>query len=195
MSNIENEKRLPSFDAIYKKYNRMVFNFLKIRVKDEMVAEELASDVMIKVHKSLHLYDEKIAQFNTWIINIAKNCMIDHFRKRTLSTVSLEGVYIDWVNGEETPQTDRLIQLNDSAVNPEEKLIQQETMRRMYNKFETLNEQEKTVAALHYFDGLSYEEVSTQLRMPLGTVKARLHRARVKLMEAFPIEMRKHVTA
>lgn len=182
-----------TFEAIYKKYNRTVYNFLRVRIKDDMTAEELASDVMIKVHKSLHLYDEKIAQLNTWILNIAKNCMIDYLRKRKLSTVSLESVYIDWANGEETPQTDRLIQLNDSAVNPEEKLVQQETMRRMYQKYETLNEQEKTVAALHYFDGLSYDEVAEQLRMPLGTVKARLHRARAKMMEAFPVEMRKHV--
>lgn len=179
------------FEQIYKKYNRQVFNFLKKRIKDEMVAEELASDVMMKIHKSLHLYDEKLSQLSTWIMNIAKNCMIDHLRKRTLSTISLEGVYIEWVNGEETPQTDRLIQLNDSASNPEEKMIQKEVMRSMYNKFETLSKVEQLVASLHYFDGLSYDEVAEQLNMPLGTVKAKLHNARTSLMKAFPVEMRR----
>lgn len=180
-----------TFDAIYKKYNRMVYNYLKVRIKDEMVTEELASDVMMKIHKSLHTYNKELSQLSTWIIHIAKNCMIDHLRKRTLSTISVEEIYTEWVNGEEIPQTDRLIQLNDKASNPEEKMIQQELLRKMYTKFETLNEVEKIVASLHYFDGLSYNEVSKQLKMPLGTVKAKLCKARMVLMEAFPNEMRR----
>jgi RNA polymerase sigma factor (sigma-70 family) len=180
-----------TFDAIYSKYNKTVLSYLKNRIKDEMVAEELASDVMIKVHKSLSTYDETLSQLNTWIMNIAKNCMIDHFRKRTLPVVSLESIYTEWANGDEDAQVDRLSPLKDTSNNPEEILIENEVSVELMKKFKSLTEPEKTVAQLHFFDGLSYDEVAEQLSMPLGTVKAKLHNARTKMMVAFPAELRK----
>lgn len=179
------------FEAIYKKFNCKVFNFIKVRVKDEMVAEELASDVMMKVFKKIDLFDESKSTLSTWIINIAKNTMIDYFRKKHLSTVSLENVYVDWANGDEDAQVDHLMALKDTELNPVEKMIENETSRTMYDKFETLSEAEKIVASLHFFDGLSYDEVAEQLNMPLGTVKAKLHRARKTMMEAMPVEFNK----
>jgi RNA polymerase sigma factor (sigma-70 family) len=181
-----------TFEAIYKKYNRQVLKFLKNRLKDEMVAEELSADVMIRVHKNLHLYNEQLSQLNTWIMNIAKNIMIDFLRKRTLSVVSLETVYGELAqNGDDESAMDRFKPLSDSNNNPEDELISKEVSQTMFSKYEKLSETEQTIAALHFFDGLSYDEVAEQLRMPLGTVKAKLHHARIALMEAFPVEMRK----
>jgi RNA polymerase sigma factor (sigma-70 family) len=187
------------FEAIYKKFNSKVFKFIKVRVKNNMVseelasmvAEELASDVMMKVFKKIDLFDESKSTLSTWIINIAKNTMIDYFRKKHLSTVSLENVYVDWANGDEDVQVDHLMALKDSELNPLDKMIENETSRTMYDKFETLSEAEKIVASLHFFDGLSYDEVAEQLNMPLGTVKAKLHRARKTMMEAMPVEFNK----
>ncbi len=180
-----------SFDAIYSKYNKTVFNYLKNRIKDEMVAEELASDVMIKIHKSLKTYNEELSQLSTWIMNIAKNCMIDYLRKRKLNVVSIETVYTEWANGDEDAQIDRLSPLTDTSNNPEEKMIENEVTTLLMEKFNALPEQVKNVANLHYFDGLSYDEVAEQLGMPLGTVKAKLSNARASMMKAFPAELRK----
>jgi RNA polymerase sigma-70 factor (ECF subfamily) len=105
--------------------------------------------------------------------------------------VSLENVFVDWANGDEEAQVDHLYALKESDSNPEEQLIEAETRKRMYSKFESLSESEKIVASLHFFDGLSYDEVSEQLNMPLGTVKAKLHRARQTMMDAVPVEFRK----
>lgn len=181
-----------TFNEIYKKYNRMVFQYLMRRIKDEMVAEELASDTMIRVHKSLHTsYNPEISQISTWILNIAKNAMIDYLRKKTLPTVSLEHVYIEWQQGSEDAQIDHLHALKSSESNPEERMIQQELRVEMFKQFNKLTKNQKLVASLHFFDGLSYDEVASELNMPLGTVKASLHHARTMLMEAFPKEMQK----
>jgi len=181
-----------TFEAIYKKYNRQVLNFLKKRMKEEMVAEELAADVMIRVHKNLHLYNEEMSQMNTWIMNIAKNIMIDFLRKRTLSVVSLQTLWGEQAqNNDDESAMDRFRPLSDSYNNPEDEMISKEVSATMYKKYEKLSQIEQTVAALHFFDGLSYDEVAEQLNMPLGTVKAKLHYARIALMEAFPTEMRK----
>ena len=83
--------------------------------------------------------------------------------------------------------------LNDSEMNPMETMIHKEFANKMYGKFESLSESEKIVASLHFFDGLSYDEVCDQLNMPLGTVKAKLHRARKTMMEALPVEFKLNI--
>ena len=177
-----------TFESIYKKYNGSTLRYFKSRIKDDMIAEELASDVMIKVHKSLNKFDEGLSQMGTWITNIAKNTLIDHFRKKTQHFISLDFEHEqdrDDVSGQ-----DRMFYLKDSQDNPEENMITKELEKHLYSKYEKLNESEKIVAALHYFDGLSYEEVAEELNMPLGTIKAKLHRARTTMMTAFPQEIR-----
>lgn len=182
-----------TFEQMFKKFKRPVQHFILKGVKgDLMLAEELCDDVFIKVFKKLDTYNTEFA-ISTWIFTIAKHIVIDSARKKTLNTMSLDNVYVEWLNGEETPQTDRLIQLNDTENNPEERMIEKETMAAMYRKYEALNESEKIIAALHFFDGLSYDEVAKQLSMPLGTVKAKVHKARMAMMESVPVEMRKSV--
>lgn len=180
-----------TFNEIYKKYYKVVFNYLRRSIKDELIVEELASDVMIRVHKSLHTYNEELSKLNTWILNISKNLMIDHFRKKQLNVIPLENVFVEWMNGDEDSKLDRLVALRDTQMNPEEAMIEDEVKRKMFQQFETLNDTEKLIASLHYFDGLSYDEIVDQLNMPLGTVKAKVHTARVRMMEAVPAHMRK----
>jgi RNA polymerase sigma-70 factor (ECF subfamily) len=183
-----------TFEQIYKKYKGNILRYLKLRIKHEMDAEELTSDVMIKVHKSLHLYDENLANLNTWIFNIAKNCMIDFLRKKKVSTIPLDNVMSEWMSGENESILDRIIELSETNPNPEEQMIQQETLDTMYKKLKRGKGKDLEVFELYYVKGLSCEEISQQLQMPIGTVKPRMLRARAKMMEAFPVEMRKTVT-
>lgn len=180
-----------TFEKIYKlHYSKVKFVINKI-VKNSMDAEELASETMIRVHKFLPTYREDISKLSTWIGNIAKNIAIDHIRKRKLQTVALESVYVDWANSEESAQIDHLIALKCDSVNPEERMIESEIRQVMDEKFNQLNKVDQTIASLYYFDGLSYDEISKELNMPLGTIKSYLHKARVSLMNAFPVQMRK----
>lgn len=177
-----------TFDAIYTKYNSTVYNYLKFKIKDQLIAEELAADVMVKVYKKLDTFNSELSTISTWIMNVAKHTMIDYFRKKTMNVISLDQL---GTNEDDDNQIDHLKSLTDTDFNPEERMIRDEVSRTMYDKFDTLTESEKTVASLHYFDGLSYGEVSEQLSMPLGTVKAKLCKARKTMMEAVPVEMRK----
>jgi RNA polymerase sigma-70 factor (ECF subfamily) len=180
------------FEEIYKKYYKKVVNTIRQRINDEMTAEELATDVMMKVHKNLDKFDENLSKLNTWIHFIVKNTLIDYYRKKKLQVVSLDNVYGDSEN-EET-HIDHILAVKDTELNPEERMIDQEVSRTMYDNFNSLKEDEKIIASLHYFDGLSYDEIVDQLNMPLGTVKAKLHKARVVMMNAVPVEMRKLTT-
>jgi len=183
-----------TFEQVYKQYNRKVYGFILSKIKDEMTAEELASDVMIKVHKSLHTYKEELSKMQTWLFNIAKNTVIDHIRKRTLSTISLQemnGGSKGMLGGDHTKDIDHVYAIRDRDSNPEDKMIHNELARTMYEKFQTLPQNQQLIASLHFFDGLSYDEISTELNLPLGTVKATLHHARTALMTTLPVELRR----
>jgi RNA polymerase sigma-70 factor (ECF subfamily) len=183
-----------TFNEIYKKHYRLVYNAIKKIVKNDMDAEELANEAMIRVHKHLRTYKEDVSKLTTWIFNIAKNVAIDFIRKKKLNTVALDDVHFDWRNSKETSQIDHLLALKSTEDNPEEKMISEELSRTMYAQFSTLSKADQLIASLHYFDGLSYEEVANEMSMPLGTVKAKIHKARVALMEVFPTEMRRLTT-
>lgn len=178
-----------TFDAIYHKYNKTVYNYLNFKIKDQLVAEELAADVMVKVYKKLDTYNSELSTMSTWIMNIAKNTMIDFFRKKSLNAVSLDTLL---VGDSDENLIDHIYELKERDNNPEEEMIENEMSRTMYEKYETLNESDKIIAALHFFDGLSYDEVAEQLSMPLGTVKAKLFKARKTMMKALPVELRKY---
>ena len=183
-----------TFNEIYKKHYRLVYNAIKKIVKNDMDAEELTNEAMIRVHKSLSSYKEDQSKLTTWIFNIAKNAAIDFIRKKRLATTPFEQVYGAGGGDDEIAQIDNLMALKSTDDNPEEMMIVNEVRSIMYKHFNTLSKNDQLIAALHYFDGLSYEEVANEMSMPLGTVKAKIHKARVALMEAFPIEMRKLTT-
>lgn len=177
-----------TFDAIYAKYNTTVFNYLKFKIKNQMVAEELASDVMVKVHKKLDTFNSDLSSLSTWIMNIAKHSMIDYFRKRTLSVVSLNTFF---ENEDGDNRMDYISPMKDSSNNPEEQMIHSELSRTMYEKFESLTERQRIIASLFFFDGLSHDEIAQELAMPLGTIKANIFAARHTMMEAVPVEFHK----
>lgn len=175
-----------TFNEIYKKHYRLVYNAIKKMVKNEMDAEELTNEVMIRVHKNLSKFDEQKSQLKTWIYNIATNCAIDFIRKKRLNTVSIDQVHFDWRFNNEEANIDQLIALKSKEDNPEEKMISDEIKSTLYKQIDTLSKTDQEIVSRHFFDGLSYEEVATEMTMPLGTVKAKIHKARVVLMEAFP---------
>lgn len=179
-----------TFEQIYKQFYKELFFSIKKIVKNEMDAEELANEAMIRVHKNLNSFDETKSSLRTWIINIGKNAAIDFWRKKKLATVSLDQFRNEHENGEHG-DIDYFIGVKDTDNNPEEEMIETEVRKLMYDLFSELSDSDQLAASLHYFDGLSYEEVSNEMNMPLGTVKAKIHKARVKLMNAFPSEMRK----
>lgn len=182
-----------TFEEIYKTHYSKVKYVINKIVKNTMDAEELASETMIRVHKALPTYREELSKLSTWIVNIATHAAIDHIRKKKLNTIALDEVHFNWENGEDS-SNDNFIALKCDAVNPEEKMIENEVRQVMDANFNQLNKSDQNIATLHYFDGLSYEEIAVLMQMPLGTVKAKIHKARVRLMEAFPVEMRKLAT-
>ncbi|MEI8203519.1 MAG: sigma-70 family RNA polymerase sigma factor [Bacteroidota bacterium] len=138
---------------------------------NELNAEDLTIEAFGKAFKNLHLYAPEYA-FSTWLFRIATNNCIDFIRKNRLEIVS-----IDNPSGEEADVTFAK-DIPDLMPNPEKFLIQKQKIKVMQEVVKKLKPHYRHLVELRYFKEYSYEEISTELNMPLGTVKAKLFRAR-----------------
>ena len=134
-------------------------------------AEDLTIEAFGKAFKSIDTYTPDYA-FSTWLFRIATNNCIDFIRKKRAPTVSMDNLYTD-IDGENVA-----INIPSENLDPEEIIIdrqKKETMREIVAK---LKPHYKILIELRYFDEMTYDEIAEQLQIPIGTVKAKLFRAR-----------------
>ena len=136
-------------------------------------ADDLTIEAFGKAFSRLHQYTPNYA-FSTWLFKIASNNCIDFIRKKKKHVMSIDnpigsgnddtdGVKIDIKSGDRDPE--------EEAIRSQKVLLMHEVVKRLKPRYRELIE-------LRYFKELSYEEISEELDIPLGTVKAQLFRAR-----------------
>ena len=150
-------------DAIYFMLLKMVHN------KDD--ADDLTIEAFGKAFKNLHQYSPSYA-FSTWLFKIASNNCIDFLRKKKENLISIDQTR-DHSESSEAP-----IPLKANQPDPEEDLIKKQKEKLMHTVVAKLKPRYRKLVELHYFKEYSYEEISDELQIPLGTVKAQLFRAR-----------------
>lgn len=133
-------------------------------------AEDLTLEVFAKAFKYLANYRPDFA-FSTWLFRIATNHSIDFIRRQKVPMQSLHHA-----DEENLP-----LQVSDPAPNPQDAFIRQERIDLMHKLTNVLPLKYARPVRLRYFQQLSYVEMASELKLPVGTVKARLFRARVML--------------
>jgi RNA polymerase sigma-70 factor (ECF subfamily) len=172
---------MKTFTAIYNQFHSVIFKTINRQIKDTLVAEELTNDVFLKVHKKLDTYDESKASLSTWIHTIAKNILIDYWRKPTVKVTSFE--VLPSANDSWEDRTEGSWFKSDS-LNPEQQMVFEESENSILTKFHTLPAKEREIADLYYMKGHSYQEIADTLSLPMGTVKAKLFSARTAMQQA-----------
>jgi RNA polymerase sigma factor (sigma-70 family) len=148
-------------DAIY-------FMLLKM-VSNAVDAEDLTIEAFGKAFKSIHQYAPNYA-FSTWLFKIATNNAIDFIRKRRANLIS-----IDQSHDEDGSVH---VSIQDTEPDPLESIINQQKVKMMRTIVSKLKPRYRRLIELRYFSEYSYEEISEELDLPIGTVKAQLFRAR-----------------
>jgi RNA polymerase sigma-70 factor (ECF subfamily) len=138
-------------------------------------ARDLAQEVFIKVFRLLDRFDEEYA-FSSWLFRIASNHCIDHLRRNRMRFLSLDGVA--GPDGEEFE-----LQIPDEGPGPDTVLERREAVSRLEEVIADLPPHYKAITLLRHQQQLSYEEIAEVLQLPLGTVKARIHRARAQIQQ------------
>ena len=161
---------------LVRRYERPVYSVLMRVVRRSEDAEDLVQETFVKVFRALDRYDVE-RPFSAWIFTIASRLAIDHLRRRRVQTVSLS-VGEPGSSGEE-----RTMDVEDTGLKPDEITSHHEEESAAAKLIDSLPEHYRIVVLLRHQQDLSYEEIAEALNLPLGTVKARIHRARALLKD------------
>lgn len=151
-------------------YREAVYYMILKMTNNATDAEDLTIEAFGKAFKNLPFYSPQYA-FSTWLFRIASNNCIDFMRKKQRN-----GMVFEEPN-EESKEVQTKSYPSDK-VSPEEKLIQKEQLIKLRVVIAKLKPHYRLLVELRYFKEYSYEEIAVQLKLPLGTVKAQLFRAR-----------------
>lgn len=163
------------FEVLIKRYQIPIINYVYRMMGDYETAVDLSQEVFLKVYLSLDKYD-KAYKFSTWLYKIASNQTIDHLRKRKLKTVSID-------QPPESQDDARPFEIASSNPGPDELFFSKDLQERIEAALGALPEEYRELLVLRHVNGLSYNEIAEVSRLPLGTVKNRIFRARKKLKE------------
>ena len=160
-----------AYIELVNRYKDKLINFIYNYLGDKESSEDVVQEAMIKLYQKKHYYKE-IAKFSTWLFTIAKNLAITELRKRKQRKITLLSHFTSDNKTYDLPSND-----------PE---IGQEIQTDIVNKIirtavNQLSEKFKIVIVLRDFQGLSYEDISEIINVPIGTVKSRINRARLQL--------------
>ena len=160
-----------AFSDLMDRYKDSIYFMLLKMVNNKDDAEDLTIEAFGKAFNSLKQYTPNYA-FSTWLFKIATNNCIDFLRKKKKKTMSIDNS-IENKDGDEIT-----IELKSDARTPEQETIRDQKIEVMRSYVKKLKPRYETLVEMRYFKEMSYEEISNELNLPLGTVKAQLFRAR-----------------
>jgi len=162
-----------AYRELVDRYRRQVYSMALRMLRREEDAEDVAQETFIRVFRALDRYDPA-RSFTAWMFTIAARLCIDHLRRRRHSPLSL------FQRDAETLE-ERTIEVADPGPGPDELTSRGEEERRTQELIDSLPHHYRIVVMLRHQQDLSYQEIAEALKLPLGTVKARIHRARALL--------------
>lgn len=162
-----------AYEELVNRYKGQLHNLMYRMVHSMQEAEDLVQEAFMKAFGSLANFNYEYA-FSTWLYKIATNNCIDHLRKKKLQTFSIDAP-IEYKDSTYT------MEIPDLTYYPDKEMIRNERNSLIKVAIDSLPEKYKTVIYLRHSDELSYEEIASMLNIPIGTVKARIFRAREML--------------
>jgi len=162
-----------AYAQLMNRYKDSIYFMLLKMVNNPSDAEDLTIEAFGKAFKNIDKYSPKFA-FSTWLFKIASNNCIDFLRKKKGITISLNKVD---ENGKEYEPS-----VADKGLTPEEGFIKNQKAQILRSVVKSLKPRYRDLIELRYFQEYSYIEISEQLNLPIGTVKAQLFRSRELLM-------------
>ncbi len=169
------EGDIPAFEKIFAGYQRRVYNLIYRMVGNEQDAADLTQETFVRVFQSRHRLSADEA-FLPWLRTIALNLCRDHFRRagRRIRADSL-----DEPRTFDDGKAER--EVEDWSSNPELLLRRKDLQAAVQRALSLLSEDQREVVVLHHIEGMDVRDVANALRIPEGTVKSRLARARDEL--------------
>lgn len=159
-------------EILINRHKSKVFTYILLIVKSQQLAEDIFQDTFMKVIRSLKKgrYEDK-GKFVSWVVRIAHNLIIDHYRKeKHLNTISSESAGYDLFNSRKF-----------SDKNVEENLVHDQICHDVKKLIEYLPDDQKQVVILRHYAGLSFKEIADQTNVSINTALGRMRYALINM--------------
>ena len=153
-----------AFEYLFDRYRDAIHRLFLQRTGNAEDADDLLQETFIKVYMNLHRYSPEYT-FGQWLYTIARNTFIDYVRKRQ----------------DDLPIDEKFSSPASNTPTPEESVISMQHRTQIEHYLERLAPRYRTLIVMRFFDEYSYEEIAANLKLPLGTVKTQIHRAREQM--------------
>ena len=160
-----------SLGVLIKRHQQRLFSFIYSKVQDRDITEDVFQDTFIKVLRTLKKgnYNEE-GKFLPWVMRIAHNLVIDHFRK-TNSMPSFKN----------TDEFDIFSVLGDGSLNAEKQLIQEQIFSDVRELIKELPEEQKEVLVMRLYKDMSFKEISENTGVSINTALGRMRYALINM--------------
>jgi len=161
-----------SFEVLFNRHKTRIYSYIMLVIKDQHLAEDIFQETFIKVINSLKLgkYQDE-GRFVPWVMRIAHNLIIDHFRKeKHLPTISNDDYEMDIFNSSKF-----------SEATVEQSLIKGQIEKEVRSLLDELPEDQREVVYMRHFMGLSFKDIAEQTDVSINTALGRMRYALINL--------------
>ncbi|MGN6137219.1 MAG: sigma-70 family RNA polymerase sigma factor [Aureliella sp.] len=158
----------PAYGQLVERYQRRLLGLLVHACGSHELAEDLAQETFTRAYQKLHLFEGR-SSFYTWLCRVAMNLLANERRRKRIENQSAREGF-------------EAVVLSNGVNGTAEQQIEKDELRQcVHAAIAMLDVERRTVLLLRDFDGLDYEQIAEALEIPIGTVRSRLHRARMEL--------------
>lgn len=154
------------FEQIIIKYNKRLYGYISKLTNHSSDTEDILQETFIKVYNKLYTYDME-KDFSVWLLSIARNTALDYMRKNKNHLTLVDDLDLKDMRSEHLPE--------QSLVEKEKSIVLDDLVNRLPEKYRVL-------IVLKYFEELSYDEISTRLKIDKNKIRWQLHQARKLLV-------------
>ena len=161
---------IEAFSELVRRHERVVFNLAFRFMRDNALAEDMAQEAFLKAYRLLNGFRGDCS-FSTWLYRVTCSvCLTELNRRKRRGEVELTPSHAD-----------------EAATEPEETSDMPELVRRCVTK---LPERYATIVSLYYLQEVPYEDIAETMKIPMGTLKTWMHRARLQLRKIVEKEIK-----
>lgn len=169
LSRVAEQRDKQAFAKLFDHYAPLIRAYSLAREPGaDLVADELAQEVMLRIWLKASSYNSQLANINTWVFTLARNCRIDYLRRngRFVSEIDPTEIFND---------------LEDEGPGPFQLVQQSRVQENIQAGLDKLPKEQAEILRKVYLEGKSHQQTSEALKLPLGTVKSRVRLALQKL--------------
>ena len=162
-----------AWEELVRRHTRRVYNLSYRFTSNRQEAEDLSQEVFLRVYKTLASYRSTSGQFTTWMTSVARNLLIDHYRRTRKERLT------DSIDDENSNM--QIEQKESNARRPDDLAMARELGVQVQRALKKLSPELREAVILRDLQGLEYGEIKQVLSVPEGTVKSRINRGRIEL--------------